>query len=130
MKVVLINFREDFIITLILILQNVQLHSLWSKASAECFWAMEVSPQLNSLTTPDARLSCQHSGFPLCQRVSCSCRERSFIPSPLSRLVAVKPVDFTIATERTKLGNIILGDDHLTYAISGFQINSLGTAKY
>lgn len=36
-----------------------------------------------------------------------------------------KPVDFTIAMERTELKNVIQGDDHLTYPINGFQSNLL-----
>lgn len=39
-------------------------------------------------------------------------------------------MDFTITMERTELGNVIQGDDHLTYPINGFQINLLWTAKY
>lgn len=39
-------------------------------------------------------------------------------------------MDFTIATERTELGNVIQGDDHLTYPINGFQINLLWTVQY
>lgn len=41
-----------------------------------------------------------------------------------------KLVDFTIATERTELGNVIQGYDHLTYPINGVQINVLWTAKH
>lgn len=91
---------------------------------------MEVCPQPNSLTTPDASLSCQHSGFPLCQKVSCSCRELSSVPSPPFPYFPAKPVDFTIATERTELASVVLGDDHLPYALSGFQVNWLGIANY
>ena len=78
-----------------------------------------VSTQTNSPTAPDAWLSCQHSAFRVCQKVSCSCREHFFFPP------SDKPVDFTIAMERTELGNVIQGDDHLTYPINGFQINLL-----
>lgn len=40
-------------------------------------------------------------------------------------LPIAKPVDFTIAMERTELKNVIQGDDHLTYPINGFQSNLL-----
>lgn len=34
-----------------------------------------------------------------------------------------KPVDFTIAMNKTELGNVMQGSDHLTYPINGLQIN-------
>lgn len=49
---------------------------------------------------------------------------------PFSLLIAVKPVDFSVATEKTELGNAVQGFDHLIYTISGFQINLLGTANH
>lgn len=63
--------------------------------------------------------------FPVCQKVSYSCRGHSFFFFIFYSPPITKPVDFTITMERIELGNMIQGDDHLTYPINGFQINLL-----
>ena len=106
-----------------MIIQRVKPPSLWSKGNAErlqAIWKVSAhwfTPSPRCLVKLPAQLLSESA------RKSAAAAG-NILPAPAPPRIA-KPVDFTIATERTELGNVIQGDDHLTYPINGFQINLL-----